>query len=391
MDSARHTDERLRSALNGNQPSRERMCIAVLSLNRNYAEVKPRRPEGGPDGGRDIECLRGFDTCFGAVGFVNNASDTTREKREISRKFKSDLDAALARSPDLKAFVFFTNVDLTPGEIEDLETVAEGKGVSFVDIYWRERIRIALDSPEGLALRYQYLNLPLSDAEQASFFSRFGKDLEDLVVGRLDRIERKLDELEFARWQSGRISKLELEVKLKATEEFPRRKRDHFRIALELQGVTHENRSIIIGGRDDYWAAGRNGWHFGTKTFFHRQRVGKIENSWIPQGVRASNKHITKLIFGVQWRPTSNILAAEFDGLAFNFHFTENLIDRIARVKFTIDDYEFLDTTLRFGSVDYVRPSLGWPDILTEDELAIPWRYCDLGYLTLASLPKRTG
>lgn len=46
MDVARLTSERLRTALNGNQPSRERMCLAVLGLDRNYSDIKPRRPEG---------------------------------------------------------------------------------------------------------------------------------------------------------------------------------------------------------------------------------------------------------------------------------------------------------------------------------------------------------
>jgi hypothetical protein len=33
----------------------------------------------------------------------------------------------------------------------------------------RERMRIALDSPDGFSIRFQYLDIPLSEAEQASF------------------------------------------------------------------------------------------------------------------------------------------------------------------------------------------------------------------------------
>ena len=147
MDTARLTDERLRHALNSDQPSRERLCMAVLALDRNYSDVKPRRPEGGPDGGRDIECRRGPNLCYGAVGFVNNFSDSPKDKRQIKKKFKDDLDAALKYNRDLKAFVFFANVDLTPSEVQGLEQSAEASGISFVDIYYRERIRHALDSP----------------------------------------------------------------------------------------------------------------------------------------------------------------------------------------------------------------------------------------------------
>lgn len=99
---------------------------------------------------------------------------------------------------------------MSEGEVEELNQSAESKGISFVDIYWRERIRYALDSPEGLAIRYQYLSIPLSEAEQASFFSRFGKDLERLVTGRFERLEKKLDLAEFARWQTGKIRSINL-------------------------------------------------------------------------------------------------------------------------------------------------------------------------------------
>ncbi len=121
MDTARLTDERLRNALNSNQPSRERLCMAILALDRNFSNVQPRRPEGGQGGGRDIECRRGPDLCFGAVGFINNVSDSPEDKRKAKKKFVDDLDAAQKQKKYLRAFVFFTNVDLTPSEIEKLK------------------------------------------------------------------------------------------------------------------------------------------------------------------------------------------------------------------------------------------------------------------------------
>lgn len=151
MDAARITDERLRTALNGNQPSRERMCLAVLALDRTYSDIRPRRPEGGPDGSRDIECMRLGERCFGAVGFKNNVSDSARDKRDIQQKFKDDVLAARKADEDVKAFVFFCNVDLTPSEISRLDGFAQQHGFSHVDIYWRERLRHALDSVDGLA------------------------------------------------------------------------------------------------------------------------------------------------------------------------------------------------------------------------------------------------
>lgn len=387
MDTARQTDERLRYALNSNQPSRERLCLAILALDRNYSDVRPRRPEGGPDGSRDIECNRGPDLCFGAVGFVNNATDSAKDKRTIKRKFLSDLQSALRQNKDLKAFVFFTNIDLTPAETEELQQSAVAQGVSFVEIYWRERIRLALDSPEGLGIRYQYLAMQLSPAEQASFFSRFGKDLETLVTGRFERLERKIDLMEFARWQTGKICSIDLRVMLKHLEESERREPEHFRACMELQSVVHEKRSIILGGQDDYWKSGSDGWYFGTKTFFFRQRVGTIEKSWIPQGPRVGGGYIHELHFGVKWRPVSDILAAEFDDLALYFHFTENLSERIAKVKFTIDSYVFVDGPIRQSVIDYTQPSLGWPNPLTEEQASMKWRACDFGRIRFDHFP----
>src|SRR5271156_4939384 len=102
MDS-RDTDERLKSRLNNDQVSRERMCAAILPLDRSYSQVQPRRPEGGPDGGRDIQAIRnGRTEVWGAVGFQNSVTDSADDKRQAKKKFKDDVDVALGIKPDLK-------------------------------------------------------------------------------------------------------------------------------------------------------------------------------------------------------------------------------------------------------------------------------------------------
>jgi hypothetical protein len=65
------------------------MCLAVLARDRNYADVCPRRPEGGPDDGRDIQAIRDSQLCFGAVGFRNNVSDSPQDKTAAKKKFKA--------------------------------------------------------------------------------------------------------------------------------------------------------------------------------------------------------------------------------------------------------------------------------------------------------------
>jgi len=377
LDIARQTDESLRSALNGNQPSRERMCLAVLALDRNYTDIHPRRPEGGRDGGRDIQCLRNSQLCYGAVGFVNNASDSPQNKKQIKKKFKDDLGAALEAQPDLRAFVFFTNIDLTPGEQEELSEWGKKRGVTFIDIYYRERIRHQLDSPEGLGFRYQYLSMPLSDAEQASFFSRYGSELERLVKGGFDTVERKIDQLEFNLWKSGTLREINLELELREWEESRREMPEHFRVVLELQSVVHEKRSIFLGGRDAFWETGNGGWFFGTKTLFWRQAFPQDALVWIPQkGARAGGGIITALRFGARWYPRSPVLITEFDHLYLNLHVTENLIDRLASARLTLDSYVVYNHKVESEVWEKARPNFDWPDELRPEEAKLEWRWC---------------
>lgn len=379
MNAARQTDERLRYALNGDQPSRERLCLAVLALDRNYTDINPRRPEGGPDGSRDLQCYRNAQHCFGAVGFINNVSDSKENKRSAKEKFKADLKAAINSEPNLQAFVFFTNIDLTPTEIQTLEDWGKKKGLSFIDIYWRERIRQALDSPEGLAIRYQYLGMKLSDAEQASFFSRFGADIERLIRGRFDDIERKIDKLAFTNWKNGTIRNLSLELRFREPWAYFREKPEHFRVYLNLQHVGNEQRNIILGGRDDYCTSGNTGWLFDTKSFFFRQLYPKQAAIWVKKNVRQRIGGISNLTFGLSCLPPFTILVAEFEGLRPHLHITENLINRVASITLIADSYVLLDCEVNPSCWRKSGLETIWPDKITHDEERIAWSYLEHG------------
>jgi hypothetical protein len=192
------TDERLRNWLDGNQPQRERLCLALLALDSRYAQAVPRRPRGGPDGGRDIEALfEARSAIWGSVGFRNAVRDSAADKRWVRRKFTEDVRKAKRRNKALDHFIFFTNVDLTPAENTALQSVARKCGMAFCDIYYRERIRMLLDSAEGLALRYQYLGVEMSAVEQAAFFAKFGDSIQRLLELRFAEFDRRLDRLEF--------------------------------------------------------------------------------------------------------------------------------------------------------------------------------------------------
>jgi hypothetical protein len=101
MTTPRLTEERLRTYVLS-QDDRERMCLGILGLDARFSNIKPRRPKGGPDGGRDIEAL--FDNremVWGAVGFRNNVTDSSKDKKWVETKLKSDISSAKASNPNL--------------------------------------------------------------------------------------------------------------------------------------------------------------------------------------------------------------------------------------------------------------------------------------------------
>src|SRR3546814_10774444 len=58
-----------------------------------------------------------------------------------------------------------------------------------------ERIRISLDSVDGFAARFQYLNISLSEAEQASFFSRWGDDIQRVISDEFRQLEKSIERI----------------------------------------------------------------------------------------------------------------------------------------------------------------------------------------------------
>jgi len=198
MELPYQTDERLKSYLDTNQLYREQMCLAILAIDKRFSDVRPRHPRGGPDGGRDIEALfRNEQRAFAAVGFINQANDSDEQKKRIREKFGDDLQSALTTASTPEAFFFLTNINLTISEKELLVDQAKDVGFAYCEIIDRERLRISLDSPDGFAIRFQYLGLPLSEEEQASFFAKWGDDIQSVISTGFQRLERTLDRLLF--------------------------------------------------------------------------------------------------------------------------------------------------------------------------------------------------
>jgi hypothetical protein len=246
------TDERLKGYLDTNQLHRERMCLAVLAADRRFSDVRPRHPRGGPDGARDIEALyEGQQRVFGAVGFVNQANDSEEHKRRSTKKFQDDLNEVLQQTPRPEVFVFFTNVNLTIGEKDDLAASAKNRGLAHAEIFDRERIRIVLDSAEGLSVRFQYLGIPLSEAEQASFFARWGDDIQSLLNTGFGALEKSLKRIHFM--QEANLPLNSLWVSLQLDREYSGSEIGHFRAFALFQYVTPVNNvfSVLFGAADN--------------------------------------------------------------------------------------------------------------------------------------------
>jgi hypothetical protein len=192
------TDRALKDGLNGNSLARERLIIDLLNLEPQYSRLEPRRPEGGPDGGRDIQGIhQEIEVVWGAIGFVNNASDTNAERNQIFAKYKADLSRALQEKPDLKAFVFATNCDIRPAEQQKWIKHAKEKGILSVELYWREKLRARLDTPAAYGIRLKYLEIEMSGDEQVAFFSGVGSELQELLISQKTSTERMYERVEF--------------------------------------------------------------------------------------------------------------------------------------------------------------------------------------------------
>jgi len=248
------TDERLKSYLDTNQLHREQMCLAILALDKRYMDVRPRHPRGGPDGGCDIQAVyKDGQLVFGAVGFTIQATDTTEHRRSTKSKFKKDLNRAWDENNKLGVFIFFTNVNLTRSEKDKLIDMARKKGLSDCEIYDRERLRIALDHPDGFYIRFEYLRIPLNESDQISFFTRWGDDIQSVISTGFIKLENKLNRIMFNQEINTPLENMDIVFELH--DKFLAEDIGHFRLycSMQLKEPKHNILSLLFGSTDDVY------------------------------------------------------------------------------------------------------------------------------------------
>ena len=134
-------------------------------------------------------------------------------------------------------------MDLTPGRRESLVRYAQEKNVSFIDIFDMERLRHILDSPEGLLVRLQYLDIPMSATEQAALIGKFGNQLQNAVTARFDRVERTLSQME--RFLTFQKAILRLDVYIELTQQATSAIIGDEAVLLRIGGLRHYHENFL--------------------------------------------------------------------------------------------------------------------------------------------------
>lgn len=306
---------------------------------------------------------------------VKFAERISSDKKEVS----SRLEVSIGGSSDATCVCFFTNIDMTPGQQDELKTVARGKGIESVDLFWRERIRLLLDSPEGYGIRLTYLDIPLSDAEQKVFFSKFGQDLHKLITGRLDSVEERMEELHFANWKRGRCRQISVKVKLKSpysmsgTSHFP------YRFMLRLHRVMMYGSGEILFGC--YSAIEQDS----DAAFFKKETFIKVDSdlfapatqdyTWLSRikkpGVSVElvgESYIYEINFGCTFGTgfDDGVSVHGLSEYAIDFCCDNVWAARVERVEVWYDDYLIQEFVNRGEIRDVKKTMHGWPEEASE-------------------------
>lgn len=249
LNNPRLTDERLCSWLDANQLDRERLCQAILTLDGRFQRVSTRQPRGGPDGGRDLQAVgTNGDVVFAAIGFRNQCSDSDEDRKWAEKKCLEDAARSLEASSSVRWFIFMSNVNLPVKRKQKLIEKTKQLGFGSVEYIDREYMRVALDAPDGLAFRYQYLAIPLSEAEQQAFFGRWGGRIEGLITDFDTKISNRIDRIQFMLEKTNVLR--DLLVILELDDGAQLKPGDHFRASasLSLFSEEHKFRSLAASG-----------------------------------------------------------------------------------------------------------------------------------------------
>ncbi len=111
-------------------------------------------------------------------------------------------------------------------------------------------LRIALDNVDGFSIKFQYLNISLSEAEQASFFAKWGDDIQSIISTGFQKIDNTLNRILFFQEASDSLAYLTFSFEL--DKEYDAEEIGHFCLlcSVYLKELRHKIFSILFGSFD---------------------------------------------------------------------------------------------------------------------------------------------
>ena len=293
---------------------------------------------------------------WGAVGFREAVTDSPEDKRWVASKFCDDLQAALNEKPTLKAFVFFTNIELTPAEEDALIREGNHRGLGYVEVFTRKRLRILLDNPADLRLPIQDLSVPMPESERASFLERFGAQLEGLMLKQLEVVEKQLARLEFFQDCAKPLTSANVLVKLKRA--CSPAELGHFRILVQVLNIQKPDLHPIL------CMAGRDGYPIWRRRDDQDPIMGVNCLVWSRQQESERPSEVEVQGLGT---------LGDLDQRHLFVYVTKPLLDWISGIGVQVNEY-----VLAFSETEHlvpidIAPLMSWPEPLTESERAVPW------------------
>jgi RNase H-fold protein (predicted Holliday junction resolvase) len=385
-----NTDEKLKSYLDTNTLKQEQMCAAVLANNKNFTNRQPQQPRGGMDGSRDmIVTYKDNYLAYVAVGFVNTANDSSKQRSSIKEKFKKDLEKAINHEMKPDVFVFFTNITTTSPMKDDFNKQANSKGLLHCEQYDRERIRHELDNVNGFAIRFQYLDIPLSEAEQFSFFSCWGDDIQSVISTGFHKVENTLNRLLFLNEANAPI--FNFEVVLELDRSYALDDIGNYRVycCAEPTDVTIEIEAIFFGcfsranNRIDQhdiiatqaetiygiygsqWAGYRNS---------NKEGYTQISSSGSSQVGTDEIQRISIHYGDYIWRSIPpHLLLKDIDSTMYAVYINESLAHKIERIKVYSNGYKLSEYQSSNFHIEKIETEFNVPVKFTDDELSSSW------------------
>ncbi|HUC20460.1 MAG TPA: hypothetical protein VMR98_03130, partial [Candidatus Polarisedimenticolaceae bacterium] len=181
------TETALTGWRSGQTPA-ERLAAEILII-EGYSGVDPQSPLGGPDGLKDIICIKDNKTWVVGCYFP----PTTQTFKQVKKKFLSDFSGVSSNRAD--GFIFVTNQRISPSKRAELVTLVTQTPV---ELYHIERLRALLDTPKGYGIRMEYLRIPMTGEEQVSLWSALKDNLTDRFVVQekaLSNLDAKIEEI----------------------------------------------------------------------------------------------------------------------------------------------------------------------------------------------------